>query len=250
MNQETSEPMKPTVDIAALTSTSVSRRRFLTGGSAAAGLAVVAVACSKSKSTTTSTATTLNNTQNSTATTSAAASADLDVAAAAAGLEKLATDTYAAAGTLATTGKLGATVPPAVVTFVTTAAKQHQEALDNWNKVLTAGGRQAVTAPTAALAPTVNAAAAKLIDVPATATLALRLEDYASQTYQKVIPTLKSPDAIKLAAQIAVVEAQHQAILRYVLGLYPVGSGPIKNANGLANVDFAPANPQTSLITG
>jgi len=114
----------------------------------------------------------------------------------------------------------------------------------------TGAGRPAVTAPTAALKPTVDAAAAKLTDVPGAATLALRLEDYASQTYQSVIPTLKSPDAIKLAAQITVVGSQHQAILRYVLGLYPVGSGPMKAANGLANVDFAPSSPTPALITG
>jgi len=243
---ETHEPMKSDADLPSLAATSVSRRRFLSGG-AAAGMAVVAVACSKSKTTTASGAST---TQATTATTAAGANADLDVAAAAAGLEKLAVDTYTAAGMLASTGKLGASVPLAVANFVSTATKQHQVALDSWNKVLTSGGRQAVSTPTSALAPIVNAAAAKLTDVPGTATLALRLEDYASQTYQQVIPTLKSADAIKLAAQIAVVEAQHQAILRYVIGLYPVGSGPIKNTNGLANVDFAPANPQVSLITG
>lgn len=45
---------------------------------------------------------------------------------------------------------------------MTTAAAQHQAALDNWNKVLTAAGRPAVSAPTAALAPTVNAAFAEV----------------------------------------------------------------------------------------
>ena len=184
-----------------------------------------------------------------TATTAAGANADLDVAAAAAGLEKLAVDTYTAALAAATANKLGA-VPPAVATFVTTAAKQHQEALDSWNRVLTGAGRPAVSAPAAALAPTVNAEFAKVTTIPAAATLALRLEDYASQTYQSVIPTLKSADAIKLAAQINVVGQQHQAILRYVLGLYPVGSGPVKGSTNPAPVDFAPANPQPSLITG
>ncbi|MDQ3640574.1 MAG: ferritin-like domain-containing protein, partial [Actinomycetota bacterium] len=78
-----------------------------------------------------------------------------------------------------------------------------------------------------------------------TATLALRLEDYASQTYQKAIPLLKSTDAIRLAAQINVVGAQRQAVLRYILGLYPVGSGTAKEAR-----DFAPADPKLTLITG
>jgi hypothetical protein len=248
VTQETNETMEHELDINPLTSTAVSRRRFLTGTTVAAGLAVFAVACGNDDDN--GDAGAGGQTGGTTATTAANANADLEVAAAAAGLEKLAFDTYTAAGQLATTGKLGASVPPAVATFVTTAAKQHQEALDNWNKVLGAGGRQAVTVPTASLKPTVDAAAAKLTDVPGAATLALRLEDYASQTYQSVIPTLKNPDAIKLAAQITVVGSQHQAILRYVLGLYPVGSGPTKAANGLSNADFAPSNPQPSLITG
>lgn len=239
--------MEQELAISPLTSAAVSRRRFLTGTTVAAGLAVFAVACGNDDD---ETDTGAGQTGDTTATTAANANADLDVAAAAAGLEKLATDTYTAAGALATQGKLGASVPAAVVTFVTTAAKQHQEALDNWNKVLTAGGRQAVSTPNAQLKPTVEAAAGKLTDVPGAATLALRFEDYASRTYQNVIPTLNSADAIKLAAQITVVGSQHQAILRYVLGLYPVGSGPGKNANGLANVDFAPSDPQPSLITG
>ena len=247
MTQETHEGMEQELDISPLTSVEVSRRRFLTGTTVAAGLAVFAVACGNDDDGEGGAG---GQTGGTTATTAASANADLDVAAAAAGLEKLAFDTYTAAGQLATTGKLGASVPPAVATFVTTAAKQQQEALDNWNKVLTAGGRQAVSVPTAALKPTVDAAAAKLTDVPGAATLALRLEDYASQTYQSVIPTLKSPDATKLAAQITVVGSQRQAILRYVLGLYPVGSGPTKAANGLSNADFAPASPQPSLITG
>ncbi len=60
-----------------------------------------------------------------------------------------------------------------------------------------------------------------------------------------MIPTLASPDAIKLASQILVVDQQHQAILRYVLGLYPVGSGVVKESK-----DFAPSDPQAALVTG
>lgn len=232
-------------DLTTLAATAVSRRRFLAGSTVAAGLTVFAVACGKDDKKTDSGSGQTATTAASTATTAAGANTDLDTAAAAAGLEKLAADTYTAAGQLAAAGKLGASVPPAVATFVTTAAKQHQEAFDAWNKVLTGAGRPAVTAPTASLKPTVDAAAGKLTDVPGAATLALRLEDYASQTYQKVIPTLKSADAIKLAAQINVVGSQHQAILRYVLGLYPVGSGPAKDTR-----DFAPADPQPTLITG
>jgi hypothetical protein len=116
--------------------------------------------------------------------------------------------------------------------------------------VRTGAGPPAVSVPTSALAPTVNAEFAKVTTIPAAATLALRLEDYASQTYQSVLPQLTSADAIRLAAQINVVGQQHHAILRYILGLSPVGSGPVKLARGLANVDFAPNNPQPALITG
>jgi len=247
MNEENRTSMNQESTISTLTSTAVSRRRFLVGSSVAAGLVVLTAACGNDDEDSDSGAG--GQTGGTTATTAAGANADLETAAAAAGLEKLAADTYAAALAAATAGKLGA-VPPAVATFVTTAQKQHQEALDNWNKVLTGAGKPAVSVPTAALAPAVNAEFAKVSTIPAAATLALRLEDYASQTYQAVIPTLKSPDAIKLAAQINVVGSQHQAILRYVLGLYPVGAGPVKAANGLSSVDFAPANPQPALITG
>lgn len=246
MTEETRKPMDQESPIASLASAAVSRRRFLASSALAAGAVVLVAACGNDDDDAESGA---GQTSDRTATTAAGANADLDVAAAAAGLEKLAVDTYTAAGAAATAGKLGA-VPPAVATFVTTAARQHQEALDSWNRVLTGGGRQAVSAPAAALAPTVNAEFAKVTTIPAAATLALRLEDFASQTYQSVLPMLKSADAIRLAAQINVVGQQHQAILRYVLGLYPVGSGPVKPASGLANVDFAPSNPQPALITG
>lgn len=248
MIEETKESMEQEFSISSVTSAAVSRRRFLTGSTVAAGLAVFAVACGKDDKKT-DTGAGQAGTGATTPTTAANANGDLDVAAAAAGLEKLATDTYAAALAAATANKLGA-VPPAVATFVTSAQKQHQEALDSWNKVLTGAGKPAVTVPAASLAPTVNAAFAKVTDIPGAATLALRLEDYASQTYQSVLPMLKSPDAIKLAAQINVVGVQHQAILRYVLGLYPVGSGPTKASSGLANIDFAPSTPTPSLITG
>jgi ferritin-like protein len=239
VTEQTKENMEQDLDLDAPASTAVSRRRFLAGSTVAAGLAVFAAACSNDKKDS------ATGGGQAGETITPGANPDLDTAAAAAGLEKLAYDTYTAAGQLAITGKLGAAVPPAVATFVTTAAKQHQDAMDAWNKVLTGAGRPAVETPTAALKPAVDAAAAKLTDIPGTATLALRLEDYASQTYQKVIPTLKSADAIKLAAQINVVGQQHQAILRYVLGLYPVGSGPAKDTR-----DFAPADPQLTLITG
>ena len=223
-------------------STGVSRRRFLAGSTLAAGLAVFSVACSDGDDAAPGAG---GQSADTTPTPAAGIDSDLDTAAVAAGIEKLAFDAYTAAGQLATAGSLGAALPPALMTLMTTAAGHHQEAFDAWNRVLTGAGRPAVTAPSPALKPAVDAAVGKLTDVLQTATLALRLEDYASQTYQKAIPLLKSTGAISLAAQINVVGAQRQAVLRYILGLYPVGSGTAKETR-----DFAPADPKLTLITG
>lgn len=222
----------------------VSRRQFLAGSTIAAGLTVLGLACATDDDPGTG-AGAGGRPGDIVPSAPAGADVDLDTATAVAGLEKLAFDTYTAAGQLATAGMLGAALPPAVIALMSTAAGQHNEALDAWNRILTAAGRPAVTTPSPVLKPAVDGAAARLTDVPATATLALRLEDYASQTYQKAIPILRSAEAIRLAAQVAVVGAQRQAILRYVLGLYPVGSGPAKET-----ADFAPADPRLTLITG
>ena len=221
----------------------VSRRRFLAGSTVAASLAVFAVACSDDDTGTGAGG--AGQTGDTTAAGSSGPDFDLDTAATAAGIERLAFDTYTAFGQLATAGSLGAAMPPAVMDLMIAAAKHHQVALDAWNKVLTGAGRRAVTTPSPALKPVVDAAVGRLTDIPAAATLVLKLEDYASQTYQKAIPTLRSSDAVRLAAQVNVVGSQRQAILRYVLGLYPVGSGVAEEVS-----DFAPADPKLSLITG
>ena len=139
----------------------------------------------------------------------------------AASLEVLAVATYKAAGAAATGGHLGA-VPPAVVTFVTTAGQHHQAALDKWNAVLQSAGAAAVTAPPADLNATVQAQFAKVTDVAGAAKLALTLEKIAADTYLAAGPTLQSKDAITLAGALQSVDQMHAAILYYVLGQYPV----------------------------
>ncbi|MGI8791748.1 MAG: ferritin-like domain-containing protein, partial [Acidimicrobiales bacterium] len=52
--------------------------------------------------------------------------------------------------------------------------------------------------------------------------LALMLEEIAAQTYLKALPVLKSKDAITLAGSIFAVDQEHQAILLFALGKYPV----------------------------
>lgn len=169
---------------------------------------------------------------------------DLDHAAAAAGMERVAVDTFTALRTTAVEGRLGAAVPQVVVEFLTTAVGHHQEHLNTWNQALAAGGRSGVDAPDPELRRMVDAAVVRLVDIPGLVRLALRIEDYASQSYLQAIPALRSPDAVRTAAQIVVVDQQHQAVLRHVLGLYPVGAGVAR-----ASADFAPSDPGPELFT-
>ncbi len=208
-------------------------RRHILAGAAAIGAGLVAAACgSDSADTKTSTtigsgttagtppaATTMDTTTKTTA--AGDGSIDLKVAGLAAGLEVLAVGTYKAALDAAGTGGLGE-VPPAVAEFVTTAMGQHQAQLDAWNKVLTGAGMKAVTEPNATLKPTVDAAFAKVTDVTGAATLALMLEQIAASTYLNAQNVLTDKDAIMLAGSIQIIDAQHAAILLYVLGEYPV----------------------------
>jgi LmbE family N-acetylglucosaminyl deacetylase len=206
------------------------RRRFLTraAGTAGgvAGIALLA-ACSSSSSSSSSSA---SASASASATGSAAAmaggegqalSGDLQAVAMAASLENSGVATYMAGIKAATAGKLG-TVPPAVVTFAETAMAQHEDHQKAWNAVLTAAGKQPVTAVDPVLQPTINAAFAKVTNVTGLAELALVVENTAGETYQNALSVIKSPAGIKTAASIQPVEFQHAAILYFVLGKYPV----------------------------
>jgi hypothetical protein len=229
-------------------------RRHLLGGASVIGLGLIAAACgSSTKNTAASTGSVATATTGAATPTTAGAtpttagatpttagatpttagagatttldttggSVDVKVANLAAGLEVLAVGTYKAALDAATAGKLGA-VPPAVAEFVTTAMKQHQMQLDAWNKVITGAGGTAVTAPNATLKPTVDGEFAKVTDITGAAKLALQLEEIAAATYNHAQSVLTDKDAIKLAGSIQIIDAQHAAILHFVLGEYPV----------------------------
>ena len=217
---ETKMPEEVTNTIAKVGGISLSRRGFLVGA-AAVGVGAVAAACGSDDEPAVE-----SGADNDATTTTAAegggdGGGDIEVAKVAAGLEVLAVATYKAAGEAAGANKLGP-VPPAVGEFVKTAMGHHQEHLDAWNKVITGAGGEAVTEPNAKLKPVVDAEFAKVKDVGGAANLALTLETIAAQTYLKVLPTLKSKDAIKLAGSIQAVDKQHQAILLFALGKYPV----------------------------
>jgi hypothetical protein len=204
------------------------RRRFLTrAAGTAGGVAGVALlaACSSSGSSSSAPAS-----ASASATGSAAAvgggegqalSGDLQAVAMAASLENSGIATYQAGIKAATAGRLGP-VPPAVVTFAETAMAQHEDHQKAWNAVLTAAGKQPVTAVDPVLQPTINAAFAKVTTVTGLAELALVVENTAGETYQNALSVIKSAAGIKTAASIQPVEFQHAAILYFVLGKYPV----------------------------
>ena len=188
----------------------VSRRRFIAGA-----VGVVAGACSNGGD---------------------AGDPDLDFAADAAAIERLAVDHFTGTSRLMTEGRLGALVPQALAALVADAVGQHRQAQNAWNKILTDAGRAEVTAPPAKAQEALNAAGLRVTDILAAAALALRLEDYACQGYQRALVTLVRPEIITLAAQIDVVGHQRQAVLRFLLGRDPVAP--------------AGADPQLRVITG
>ena len=193
----------------------VSRRGFLAGGGIlVAGGALLAACGSSTAKKTTATAA-------AGAGASGGASVDVQAGAMAASLENLAVFAYGAGIQAAQAGKLG-TVPPAVVTFATTAKAQHQDHADAWNAIVTGAGYQKVTVTDPALTSTVQSDFAQVKDAGGLAKLALTLEDIAGATYLNAIGVLSSKQAISTAATIQPVEMQHAAILNFVLGTYPV----------------------------
>lgn len=228
MNEKTMTP-EPIQESAP---TGLQRRRFLATAGAVSAAAFLA-ACGSSESNSSDTTTTGASGSGDTTTTaggetttsgsggSGGVEQDLKIGAFAASLEVLAVNTYDAALTAATGGKLG-TVPDAVAEYVKTAKDQHQQQLDKWNEVLDGAGKEKVTDPPKELETKVNEMFGQVKDVGGAAELALMLEGIASATYLKAIPMLATEAPIRLASSIQIIDMQHQAILNFALGNYPV----------------------------
>jgi hypothetical protein len=196
-----------------------SRRGFLLGtGAFLGGAALVAAGAGQ-------TAVALASTPNGRSTLAPGAkklTGDLAVVALAASLENLAVATYQSGIQAAQAGHLGA-VPPAIVTFATTAQSQHRDHAAAWNAVLTAAHKPKITGVDLTVKNSViDPAFAQVTDVTGLATLALQLENVAAATYLAAIGVVKSPAGVETAATIEPVEEQHGAILNFVLGQYPV----------------------------
>lgn len=207
-----------------------SRRRFLLGTGGVLAGAVVLAACGSSDD---------KKSSSGSATTAASGTltGDLRIAAMAASLENLAVGTYDAGIKAAQAGKLG-TVPPAVVTFATTAMAQHRDHAAAWNAILTGAGQKEVTVPDPAVKPMIDGEFAKVKDVGGLAKLALSLEDVAAATYLNGISVITNEKALATAASIQPVEMQHAAILNFVLGQYPVPDGFAKTEGARPPEDY------------
>ncbi|MGH9125463.1 MAG: ferritin-like domain-containing protein [Acidimicrobiales bacterium] len=216
LSQPAVDPVAAT-ELPLVSAPGTSRRRFLIGAGAAVG-GVLLAACSSTK---------VAKTVTSTTTASGSGSknpytGDLAIAALAASLENLAVQTYGAGIKAAQAGQLGA-VPPAIVTFATTAQSQHMAHAGAWNSILSGAGKPMVTGvdktvQTAVVTP----GFAQVKNATDLAKFALELEDAAAATYLGGIMALASSSNIKIAASIQPVEMQHSAILNFVIGNYPV----------------------------
>ncbi len=172
--------------------------------------------------------------------TTAANSGDLDLTLArtAASLEKLAVDTYGAAGALITT--------PAVLAAATMFAGHHQMHLDALNGVITGAGGKAITEKNQAVydalvKPAITAAKTETDAVM----LALALEEAAAQTYVFAGGNLSTAALRSTIMTIGGVEARHAAVLRMAalaqapLDVFPGERGFFPGDNPLAGINGA-----------
>jgi Ferritin-like domain len=145
---------------------------------------------------------------------------DLQMAALAASIENLVVSTYQMGLDAAAANRLGG-VPPAVMTFLQTAKRHHQDHAAAWNAILTSAGKTRVTDADEAWKPQVEQAFGQVRDFAAMARVALNLETVAAATYLNAIGIIQNSQALKTATTIHPVELQHAAILNVVLGNDP-----------------------------
>ena len=210
------------------THVAASRRNFLRGGIVSAGVlggGLILAACGSDSSS--SAAAGGTDSGSGSAAGSSSLSGDLAVAQLAASLEILAVNTYQTALSAAGKGAFGA-VPPSFGTFAQTAMSQHKDHGDAWNGALQKNGQAAVTTPNPKYGKIVSDAVPTLKTIADVAKLALTLETVALETYTAGSGLVTDKANRGVALTIAPVEAQHVAILNFVLGQYPVPDSFIK----------------------
>ncbi|HEX3828905.1 MAG TPA: ferritin-like domain-containing protein [Sporichthyaceae bacterium] len=193
----------------------VDRRRFMIGiGALGAGMALAACGDHGTDN---------QSVPQVSATPSVGYTGDLKTVAFGAALENQLANAYQIALVAVGKGTLGK-VPPAVGYFVQTTMFQHSEHAETWNTLLKSSGLSPISGvPLSNDRETTDAfGAAK--DSVSVAKLLLALEDRAAATYLFAMGGISDHGggAIGTAAIVAPVEAMHSAILRFILGEYPV----------------------------
>jgi hypothetical protein len=156
---------------------------------------------------------------------------DHALAVALASVDALAVHAYGAVQQATAAGNLP-DVPPAVGDFVALALAHHQTDLDEWNTILTAGGRQRIGSPPINLTVTVNetfGSPSVLEDVIA---MLASVETTAAATYLHALASLEAPSAVSLAGSVYAISRQHLSVLLFFLGRDP---GP----DAFASTEFA-----------
>lgn len=155
---------------------------------------------------------------------------DLQVAALAAALANLAASLYADAvgGSSGRSGPL----PDVVASFLRGAGAQHAETAGDWNRVLAAGGRPAVTGTPLTVEASRRSALAGAAGPADVLALAVDLETSIAATLVARLPELTDPTALARAADAAPVAAMHAATAAFLLGR-PAGTPPGPGAAAL-----------------
>ncbi len=145
---------------------------------------------------------------------------DLSIAALLASLENLLVSVYQE-GIDNAKDKFG-TIPPPIMSVITTAQRQHREHAAAWNGILTGAGKPGVAGVNLnAKAENVNVPLARAKDYGALLSICQELGNLTATTYQAALGALQNVAALKVAASIHPVEHQHIAVLNFLLGRNP-----------------------------
>ncbi|MFN2503075.1 MAG: ferritin-like domain-containing protein [Acidimicrobiales bacterium] len=113
-------------------------------------------------------------------------------------------------------------IPPAVMTLLQTAQRQHKEHAAAWNSILTGAGKPGITGVNVNVKSTVSDPGLfRMGDATGFLALGHELETITASTYLAGIGAIENNAALKIAASIHIVENQHISAIEFLLGRTP-----------------------------
>jgi hypothetical protein len=113
-------------------------------------------------------------------------------------------------------------LPPATVSLLETAVRQHKDHAGAWNGILTGAGKPGITGVNLTVkSMTSDPGLARLRDGAALLSLGQELETVVASTYLAAIGAIDNNAALKVAASIHPVESEHVATMAFLLGRTP-----------------------------